>query len=250
MANTTPSSPTNTNVAETATLNDNNNVVAPPVPATADGDVVVVPAVTSETVVVSLLDDGTDNDGGAVPMDTTENRDETTAVTNTAGVVIPIPTNCSLPPVVVTAETFFAALPGMMTGEESTTPTDGGEGSSQAPPPHGDGAEFTIVYCPTTGNGMYMTPPVQPRGEQESNIPPSIVSASLTTVPAGSSAPESSQRRNPPPPCQVCNKRYTSWKALFGHMRSHPDRPWRGVHPPPRFDRHRQRGNNPIVLHA
>lgn len=238
MANTTPSSPTNTNVSETATLTDNNNVV-------------VVPAVTSETVVVSLLDDGTDNDGGAVPVDTTENRDETTAVTNTAEVVIPIPTNCPLPPVVVTAETFFAALPGMMTGEESTTPTEGGEGSSQAPPPpQGGGAEFTIVYCPTTGNGMYMTPPVQPRGEQKSNIPPSLVSATATTVPARSSAPESSQRRNPPPPCQVCNKRYTSWKALFGHMRSHPDRSWRGVHPPPRFDGHRQRGNNPIVLHA
>ncbi|KAK9948258.1 hypothetical protein M0R45_003843 [Rubus argutus] len=62
-----------------------------------------------------------------------------------------------------------------------------------------------------------------------------------TTVPSGSSAPQSSQRRNPPPPCQVCNKRYTSWKALFGHMRSHPERSWRGVHPPPRFDGHRQR---------
>ncbi|KAK9948259.1 hypothetical protein M0R45_003844 [Rubus argutus] len=159
MANTTPSSPTNTNAAETATLADGNNVVAPNVPETP----VVVPAVTSETVVASLLDDGTDNDGGAVPMDPTENRDETTAVTNTAEVVIPIPTNCSLPPVVVTAETFFHALPGMMTREESTTPTEGGEGSSQAPPPEGGGAEFTIVYCPSHGKwNVHDTPYTTP----------------------------------------------------------------------------------------
>ncbi|KAH6803712.1 C2H2-like zinc finger protein [Perilla frutescens var. frutescens] len=35
--------------------------------------------------------------------------------------------------------------------------------------------------------------------------------------------------------CSVCNKRFGSSKALFGHMRSHPDRGWKGVHPPPAF---------------
>lgn len=38
-------------------------------------------------------------------------------------------------------------------------------------------------------------------------------------------------------PCSVCGKRFGSWKAVFGHMRSHPDRSWRGVHPPPTFNR-------------
>lgn len=35
--------------------------------------------------------------------------------------------------------------------------------------------------------------------------------------------------------CSVCNKGFGSSKALFGHMRSHPDRGWKGVHPPPAF---------------
>ncbi|KAL6340346.1 hypothetical protein AAG906_005798 [Vitis piasezkii] len=34
--------------------------------------------------------------------------------------------------------------------------------------------------------------------------------------------------------CFVCNKNFRSLHALFGHMRCHPNRPWRGIHPPPR----------------
>ncbi|KAL2630643.1 hypothetical protein R1flu_015329 [Riccia fluitans] len=33
-------------------------------------------------------------------------------------------------------------------------------------------------------------------------------------------------------PYPECPKRFPSLKALFGHMRCHPDRTWRGIHPP------------------
>lgn len=33
--------------------------------------------------------------------------------------------------------------------------------------------------------------------------------------------------------CCLCGKNFPSMKSLFGHMRSHPDREWRGIQPPP-----------------
>lgn len=35
--------------------------------------------------------------------------------------------------------------------------------------------------------------------------------------------------------CSVCSRSFRSSKALFGHMRLHPDRGWRGAFPPPSF---------------
>ncbi|GMJ00864.1 hypothetical protein HRI_003755600 [Hibiscus trionum] len=33
--------------------------------------------------------------------------------------------------------------------------------------------------------------------------------------------------------CCICNKGFRSMKSLFGHMRNHPERSWRGIRPPP-----------------
>ncbi|KAG2244784.1 hypothetical protein Bca52824_093396 [Brassica carinata] len=38
-----------------------------------------------------------------------------------------------------------------------------------------------------------------------------------------------------PPVCNVCGRAFGSWKAVFGHLRSHKDRNYRGFLPPPKF---------------
>ncbi|KAF9587332.1 hypothetical protein IFM89_001322 [Coptis chinensis] len=39
-------------------------------------------------------------------------------------------------------------------------------------------------------------------------------------------------KNDPPPICTICGKKFPSLKSLFGHMRCHPDRSWRGIRPP------------------
>ncbi|XP_043700174.1 uncharacterized protein LOC122650869 [Telopea speciosissima] len=39
--------------------------------------------------------------------------------------------------------------------------------------------------------------------------------------------------RSSNPSCYLCGKKFQSMKSLFGHMRCHPERAWRGIQPPP-----------------
>ncbi|KAL6513986.1 hypothetical protein OROHE_019442 [Orobanche hederae] len=34
------------------------------------------------------------------------------------------------------------------------------------------------------------------------------------------------------PNCVICGKDFPSWKSLYGHMRCHPERGWKGINPP------------------
>ncbi|EPS65907.1 zinc finger family protein, partial [Genlisea aurea] len=69
----------------------------------------------------------------------------------------------------------------------------------------------------------------------------------FSVEPAGVSRPAA---RRPDPhapnittPCPECYRTFWSWKALFGHMRCHPKRQYRGINPPENF--HRRQGKAP-----
>ncbi|XP_006412072.2 uncharacterized protein LOC18028260 [Eutrema salsugineum] len=50
-----------------------------------------------------------------------------------------------------------------------------------------------------------------------------------------------------PPQCNICGRNFTSWKAVFGHLRAHKDRGYQGFLPPPTFNA-TEEGFSAVVL--
>ncbi|EOA18015.1 hypothetical protein CARUB_v10006450mg [Capsella rubella] len=50
-----------------------------------------------------------------------------------------------------------------------------------------------------------------------------------------------------PPKCNICQKPFSSWKAVFGHLRQHKNRGYLGFLPPPTFDAAEERSGGTVA---
>ncbi|PPS04180.1 hypothetical protein GOBAR_AA16493 [Gossypium barbadense] len=70
----------------------------------------------------------------------------------------------------------------------------------------------------------------QPRNNNNNNIRKKIP---IMAAVAAAETPHESHGSEEKVSCCICKKDFKSLKSLFGHMRNHPERNWRGIRPPP-----------------
>ncbi|KAM7529513.1 hypothetical protein LguiB_032923 [Lonicera macranthoides] len=116
--------------------------------------------------------------------------------------------------------TATAATGGVIRQVERKRPLEAGEGSSSALRRHH--AEQQQQQHPPPPPPP---PPPQQQQQEEQNLPPPPPPPPVPPAPAGNDHV-----------CTICGRVFPTPRGLFGHLRSHPNRAWRGAFPPPVFD--------------
>ncbi|KAI0530741.1 hypothetical protein KFK09_000289 [Dendrobium nobile] len=76
-----------------------------------------------------------------------------------------------------------------------------------------------------------MIPPSSSSSSESSSSSSSSEGRRYAAAAAAAAAEEEDKSTAEQPECYVCGRRFGNLKALFGHMRCHPEREWRGIRP-------------------
>ena len=79
--------------------------------------------------------------------------------------------------------------------------------------------------------GGHMRVHIQQQAHDKDETPPKK-SKATTNYHCRNASKSSQSPRIDKPTCTLCGKDFPSMKSLFGHMRCHPEREWRGIQPP------------------